>query len=260
MSEHISSKKCAKCKNSSALGFDISMAFQPIVNLNNNSYFAYEALVRGTASEGAYEVFKQVNNDNLYLFDQSCRQKAIEHAAKLNLSTLLSINFMPNAVYEPERCIQTTLNTAKKYQFPLESIIFEFTENEQVTDKKHLANIICKYTELSFQTAIDDFGAGYSGLNILCDINVDIVKIDRQLIVDIDKDKRRQHIISSIFDLLSPIVKHIIVEGIETAEECKTLHSIGFRYFQGYYFARPEFESLPLVDFKRIDDALAVTG
>ena len=212
--------------------------------------------MRGINGEGAGEIFKHVNEKNLYLFDQRCRQKAIEKAAHLNLSTLLSINFMPNAVYEPERCIQTTLEAAIEHNFPLESIVFEFTENELVVDYEHLENIVNKYTEFGFQTAIDDFGAGFSGLNLLSDVAVDIVKVDRKLIIDIDKDERRQKIVRGIFDLLKPVVNYIIVEGVETAQECKTLYDIGFRYFQGYYFAFPAFEALPEVNFEEIHKAL----
>lgn len=110
--------QCEQCKSGEKLDFDISMAFQPIVNLHKFSISGYEALVRGVDGSGTLEVFKKVNQENLYKFDQACRTKAIELAAKLNLDKCLSINFMPNAVYEPARCIQTTLNAAKKYNFP----------------------------------------------------------------------------------------------------------------------------------------------
>lgn len=243
---------CKKCKSGKTLGFEIEMAFQPIVNLHTFDYYGYEALVRGKNGEGAAEVFKHVNDDNRYLFDQSCRTKAIETAAELDLQQYLSINFMPNAVYEPARCIQTTLNVAKRTGFPLDMIIFEFTENEEIIDKAHLVNIVVDYQKRGFLTAIDDFGAGYSGISLLCDVNVDIVKLDREIIVNINADPRRQRIVSGIYDLLEPLVKRIVVEGVETEEELKCLYSIGFRYFQGYLFARPGFKTLPEVDFPKL--------
>jgi EAL domain-containing protein (putative c-di-GMP-specific phosphodiesterase class I) len=159
---------------------------------------------------------------------------------------------MPNAVYEPARCIQTTLDAAKANNFPLDLIIFEFTENEEVVDKDHLLNIVHDYRKRGFLTAIDDFGSGYSGINLLSKIDVDVVKLDRELIIDINEDPRRQRILRGIYTLLEPIVKRIVVEGIETEEELKCLYSMGYRNFQGYVFARPELEALPEVDFERI--------
>lgn len=254
--------KCEKCKEQGSLGFDISMAFQPIVNLNTFEISAYEALVRGTNNESAGEIFTKVNKDNLYLFDQSCRTKAIELAARLNLDVSLSINFMPNAVYEPSRCIQSTLQAAKKYNFPLDSLIFEFTEQEKVRDNGHLAKIVSDYQKRGFLTTIDDFGAGFSGLAQLAELSVDIVKVDRALIKDIDQDPRKQLILKHLYNLLTSTVERIVVEGVETSEELKVLYAIGFRYFQGYYFAKPGFECLPRVDFdnvKRVVDSNLIT-
>jgi len=232
------------------------MAFQPIVNLDTFEYASYEALVRGPNNEGAGEIFKNVNDDNLYLFDQSCRTKAIELASSLNLNTYLSINFMPNAVYEPARCIQSTLQAAKKYNFPLDSLIFEFTEQEEVRDNGHLRKIVSDYQQRGFLTAIDDFGAGYSGLMLLCELGVDIVKIDRALIQDIDQNPRKQLIVKHLYKLLASTTNRVVVEGVETREELEILYAFGYRYFQGYYFAKPGFECLPTVDFEAIKRVL----
>ena len=247
-----SASKCEKCKSGKSLGFEISMAFQPIVNLQNFDVFGYEALVRTPENGGAAEVFKHVNKDNLYLFDQKCRKKAIQVASELNLNKFLSINFMPNAVYEPSRCIQTTLRTAAELGFPLDLIIFEFTEHEEIKDIDHLSSIVKDYQSRGFLTAIDDFGAGFSGLNLLSQVTVDMVKIDRMLIKDIDLDPRRIRILRGLKSLLFPVVKCVVVEGVETLGELKCLYGLGFRHFQGYYFAKPGFESLPEVDFVKI--------
>lgn len=91
-------------------------------------------MARGLNNESAYSVISKVNDDNRYLFDQQCRIKAIALAAKLNIDSILSINFLPNAIYKPERCIRTTLDAAKKYNFPANRIMFEFTEGEKIED------------------------------------------------------------------------------------------------------------------------------
>ena len=157
---------CSNCAEESELDFDFTMAFQTIINCKTKSMFGYEALVRGLNNESAFSIISKVNDDNRYIFDQLCRVKAIALAAKLDIRSMLSINFLPNAVYKPERCIRTPLEAAKKYQFPAERIMFEFTEVEKIEDSAHVKSIVSYYQSVGFQTAIDDFGSGYSGLNL----------------------------------------------------------------------------------------------
>jgi len=240
---------CSECLNGAGLGFDISMAFQPIVNIVRREVYAYEALVRGINNESAGWVFQHVNDDNRYRFDQACRVKAIEMAAKVGVDTLLSINFMPNAVYRPELGIRPTLEAAHTLGFPVERIIFEITEGEQVADFGHLREIVSHYRERGFLTAIDDFGAGYSGLNMLAELLTDVVKLDMALIRDIDKNRERRIIVKGITQVCTELGIRVVGEGVETAAELSFLRDLGIELFQGYYFARPGFESLPPVSF-----------
>src|SRR5690606_29230594 len=172
---------CDTCSCRRPLGFDIKMAFQPIVNVSQRQVFAYEALVRGSQGEGAGHVLSQVNSQNMYTFDQTCRIRAIETAAQIKLPTTLSINFMPNAIYEPETCLAKTLETANRTQFPRENIIFEVTEHEKIENRELLVDVFRTYRAHGFKTAIDDFGEGYAGLNLLADFLPDYLKIDMNL-------------------------------------------------------------------------------
>lgn len=225
------------------------MAFQPIVNVTTREVYACEALVRGVNNESAGWVFQHVNDDNRYRFDQACRVKAIEMAAKAGVDTFLSINFMPNAVYRPELCIRTTLEAAQIFGFPVERIIFEITEGEKVADFGHLKDIVSHYRERGFRTAIDDFGAGYSGLNMLAALLTDIVKLDMALIRDIDKNRERRIIVKGITQVCNDLGIKVIGEGVETREELSFLRDLGIELFQGYYFAKPGFEQVPEVSF-----------
>jgi EAL domain-containing protein (putative c-di-GMP-specific phosphodiesterase class I) len=240
---------CKQCQESSDLGFDFTMAFQPIIQYSSKTIFGYEALVRGLNNESAFSVISQVNDDNRYRFDQLCRVKAIALAAKLNISQMVSINFLPNAVYRPERCIRTTLEAAKEYGFPIAQIMFEFTEVEKVKDNQHIKNIVEYYKSLGFKTAIDDFGSGYSGLNLLADFQTDIAKLDMELIRNIDKDPVRQIVVKNTVAMFRELNITPLAEGIETKEEMCFLRDIGIDLMQGYYFAKPGFESLPEVNF-----------
>ncbi|UST64399.1 EAL domain-containing protein [Pseudomonas moraviensis] len=238
---------CQGCQQSEPLDFDFAFAFQPIVDLRDQSVFAHEALVRGVAGEGALSVLNQVTEDNRYRFDQLCRTRAIEGAASLNMQTHLSINFLPNAVYRPELCIRSTLEAARKHNFPIDRLIFETLEIEHVDNYRHLTNILREYREFGFKTAIDDFGAGYSGLNLLADFQPDLIKLDMALIRDVDQDRVRQVIVRGIVTMCAELNVTVIAEGIESVGERDFLADCGIFLMQGYLFAKPAFKALPQV-------------
>ncbi|MFI8607756.1 EAL domain-containing protein [Pseudomonas sp. NPDC077649] len=239
---------CAECRNPEALGFDFTMAFQLILDVEERRPFAYEALVRGVNGESAGEILGRVNDGNRYRFDQACRVKAIEQAARLGLheipDCLLSINFLPNAVYRAETCIRATLEAARRFEFPRERLMFEVTEGEQIHDAEHLKRIFAEYGRQGFTTAIDDFGAGYSGLNLLATFQPHVLKLDMVLTRGIDQDPVRQAIVAGIVLVARRLGIRIIAEGIESAGERDALIELGIRYMQGYLFARPQLGAL----------------
>lgn len=221
------------------------MAFQPIVDLRSRDCFAYEALVRGPKGEGAAIVFGQLGDGVLYGFDQACRIKAVEMAASLGMTTALSINFMPNAVYDPRHCIQSTLDASRRTGFPLDRIIFEASEAERITRQDRLIEILREYQTFGFRTAIDDFGAGYAGLSLLANFQPDMVKLDMELVRGIDASVPRRAILAGVLDVCRSLGIEVIAEGVETEGEMKALADAGVYLMQGYYFARPGFEALP---------------
>lgn len=240
---------CKHCEKQGDLDFDFTMAFQPIVNIKERDVFAHEALVRGLDNEPAYSVIERVNAENRYRFDQLCRVKAIALAAKLNMQSSLSINFLPNAVYEPTRCLRTTIEAANKHHFPIDRILFEFTEVERMTEHEHVKYIVERYRSLGLMTAIDDFGAGYSGLDLLANLQTNFVKLDMGLIRGIDSDPVRQAIVKHSLALLNELQITPVVEGVETLQEYQWLKSQDVDLMQGFLFARPGFECLPEIDF-----------
>ncbi|MGB3797016.1 MAG: EAL domain-containing protein [Alteraurantiacibacter sp.] len=239
---------CNACKSGKALDFELRTAFQPIFNVRNGSVFAYEALVRGINGEGAEEILARVTAQTLYSFDQACRVAAIENAVAaglLNTDARLSINFMPNAVYEPMACIRLTLQTAREVGMPVDRLIFEFTENERL-DTDHVRDILKAYNKLGFATALDDFGAGYSGLNLLADMQTDYVKLDMALIRGIDQSEPRRQIVYAMVRLLEDMGRSVVAEGIETQGEMDALCDIGVYLMQGFLLARPAIDILPV--------------
>ena len=246
--------KCGACKTDASLP-SFTMAFQPIIDIESAEVYAYEALVRPTGGGTAADVLNQINEDNRYSFDQACRVKAIDLAARLEMQALLSINFLPNAVYQPAACLQKTLEAAERSKFPLHHLIFEVTENEPARDVGHLQSIFREYKRHGMITAIDDFGAGHSGLNMLADFQPDVLKIDMQLTRGIHADDVRYKITRAIVGLCHALHISVVAEGIETLEEAVALRQLGVRLFQGYLFARPAVEQLPNIP-QSVMDAL----
>lgn len=254
---------CEGCRNGEPLEFQFSMAFQPIVDVNDGTPFAYEALVRGPEGQSAASVLAQVTAETRYAFDQQCRVKAIQTAAAaglLDTPAKLSINFLPNAVYEPKACIQLTLTTAAAIQFPTDRLIFEFTENEEMADPAHVSRIVESYRKMGFGTALDDFGAGHAGLNLLARFRPDIIKLDMELVRGLDADLPRRIIVEAVVRMCDQLGVAVIAEGIETQGELDALRALGVRYIQGYLFARPAFERLPQIDLSFDVQALARAG
>jgi EAL domain-containing protein (putative c-di-GMP-specific phosphodiesterase class I) len=217
------------------------MAFQPIVDITDGHVYAQEALVRGVGGESAAEILSRVSDANRYAFDQQCRITAIDLASQLKIAeqgAFLSINFLPNAVYEPRACISSTLSAAMKTGFPLDHIIFEFTETERL-DVDHLLNILRCYRAMGFKTALDDFGAEFAGLGLLAKFQPDIVKVDMALIRDIDTDPVKRAIVANVLNLMNDLGITTICEGIETPAEMQVLRDLGVTLMQGYLFARP---------------------
>ncbi|WP_182085226.1 EAL domain-containing protein [Aureimonas sp. ME7] len=255
---------CEGCRSGEKLDFDFSMAFQPIFDLRQSRVWGYEALIRGLNGEGAYSILSRVSPEQKYRFDQACRVKAIELAARLfprGEGLRLSINFLPNAVYEPAACLRATLAAARRHDFPLEAMMFEFTENEEIVDTGHLHNILAEYRRQGFITALDDFGAGYAGLTLLADFQPDLIKLDMKLIRGIETSRPRQVIVASIAAAARALDIEVLAEGIETEDEFTVLKAAGIALFQGYWFARPAFEALPTIGSQvrathRFDQAL----
>lgn len=241
---------------------EFTMAFQPIVDVAHGRVFAYEALVRSPSDphSGAAPVLAAITDENRYAFDQACRVKAIHQAARLGMKEFLSINFLPNAVYQPAACLRKTLEAARQADFPMHHLVFEVTESEPSRDASHLKAIFSEYKKNGMLTAIDDFGAGHSNLNMLAEFQPDIVKIDMGLTRDVGRDRVRHAITQSIVTLCQQLQISVVCEGIQTLDEAAALRAMGVRLMQGYLFARPAIDALPPVDEANLQAVQAPVG
>ena len=222
-------------------------AFHAILDLQQERVFAYEALIRGSEGQGAAFVLGQVDEQQIYSFDQSCRVTAIREAVAAGIvatGAKLSINFIANAVTSPRASVQRALDIARETGFPADRLMFEFSENE-IVDPAHIRNIVDTYREMGFQTAIDDFGTGQSGLLRLAMLGTDMVKVDMDLIRGIDRDNRKRAVLECLVQLFRKLGTEAIVEGVETEEELAVLRLFGIRYVQGFLFGKPTIGALP---------------
>ena len=176
------------------------------------------------------------------------------------MQAILSINFLPNAVYQPAACLQKTFEAARHAHFPVNRLMFEVTENEPARDVGHLQSIFKEYRSHGMITAIDDFGAGHSGLNMLADFQPHVIKIDMALTRAINSDAVRYEIVGAIIGLCQKLGISVVAEGVETVAEAVTLRDLGVRLLQGYLFAKPAVEQLPGVAASVVDAILAAAA
>lgn len=222
-----------------------TMAFQPIVDADQRTVFAYEALVRGVEGEGAPEVLGRVGAGQRFAFHEACRIRAIELAARLGMRAKLSLNVMPNDVAGHEQCFRSAMAAASRCGFPVEQLMFELTEGERVRNLPGLAASFKTFKCYGFTSAIDDFGAAYAGFELLASFQPDIVKIDMSLVRGVDADPVRLAIVRGVARTCGELGVRVVAEGIETRAELHALRGIGVKLFQGYLFSRPVVATLP---------------
>jgi EAL domain-containing protein (putative c-di-GMP-specific phosphodiesterase class I) len=231
---------------------DFTFAFQPIVDVASRHVFSYEALIRGTRNEPANQLLERLPVERLYVLDQKARVGAISLAARLGIDCNLNLNVLPGSLYSSETSILSTLEAAELNHLPTDRIVLEITESEAIEDQLHFAALVNEYRGIGVKVAIDDFGAGYAGLNLLADFQPDLIKLDMKMVHGIERHGPRQAIVRAIGQACYDLGIDVVAEGVETVEEYAWLEHAGVSLFQGYLFAKPGFECLPAARFPEI--------
>ncbi len=231
-------------------GKQISTVFQPIVSLRDGTIYGYEALSRGPLGSGMespgvlFDCAQRFNK--LWELELLCRSKAIETVYALHAPIRLFLNVNPSIMHDPKFKQGFTKDYLAQYSISAEDVIFEITEREAITNVADFMKTIRNYKDQNYKIAIDDAGAGYSGLNLISDVCPHFIKIDMNLIRDIDKDVTKQSLVKSMREFASLSNTHLIAEGIETEGELLKLIEIGLDYGQGYFIARPLPSLIPI--------------
>ncbi len=227
----------------------IRTVYQPIVKLKNGNIYGYEALSRSTLEcpyniEELFQIAGETHK--LWEFEKLCRSTALKNARSKPTAAKLFINVDANIFHDPKLKSGFTCKELKKYGLKPEDIIFEVTEKSAIRDLEIFREAVQHYKSQTFQIAIDDFGSGYSGMNRICEVAPEFIKLDMQLVREIDKDEIRKSAVKATVQFCDEANIKVIGEGIETKEELDTLIQLGVGYGQGYYLARPNEEFMEL--------------
>lgn len=227
--------------------------FQPIVSMGTGESFGFEGLIRGP-EESAYHspaiLFQAAQQlGRLQELESSCRETVLEHFARLELPGRLFMNMGPNSFHCIQR--QSCFDMLDRLGVRPERIVLEITETEAIHDYVRLRATLDNCREHGFMIAIDDLGAGYSGLRLWSEIHPDFVKVDKHFTSRIAVNRMKLNILDSIQSIAQKSRTKTIAEGIENEEDMLLLARAGFDYGQGFFLGRPTLE--PHID---IDPAI----
>ena len=225
----------------------IIIYYQPVVWADNAKLCGAEALARwkdpefGFLSPGEFvpilEEYQLIHKLDMYVMEEVCR--TIGEAYKNGETVIpISINFsrldfeLSDPVRELNRCI-------KQYGISKEDIHVEVTESALVDPDQKIKPALNEFRAQGFSLWLDDFGSGYSGLNVLKDFNFDMMKIDMKFLSKFSENKKTQPILSGVVEIAKSIGMQTLTEGVETPEMSEFLRSIGCQRLQGYLFGKP---------------------
>ncbi|MBK6959014.1 MAG: EAL domain-containing protein [Nitrosomonas sp.] len=233
---------------------EFTFAYQPIVDVDKRETHSFEALVRGPNNEPANWVLKQHTTAQLRTFDMDARLRAIRLGAQLGLPCHINLNLLPDTMADCEEkssvdALQTMVEMAEQCGLKPDQLVLELSETETIKDFDCFVERANQCRRLGVKFAIDDFGSGYSGLNLLAEFQPESVKLDMVLVRDIEHRGPRQAIVRGVLRTCEDLGIDIVAEGVETIAEYEWLRNEGIFLFQGYLFARPAFEALPTVTF-----------
>lgn len=222
---------------------EIKAVFQPIVSLKDGEIFGYEALSRITKENcdfnigEAFEIAQEMQC--LWAFEKLCRVNSIKMSKNKPKSTHLFLNVDPNIMHDPDFKSGVTHKKLEKYNLSCDDIVFEATERSAIEDMATFKESLKHYKEQGFRVAVDDVGSGYSGINRIFDVNPQFIKIDMEIIRDIEKDEVKRSFVSLLSQFANDTGIELIAEGIETSKQLETIISLKIDYAQGFYLAKP---------------------
>jgi EAL domain-containing protein (putative c-di-GMP-specific phosphodiesterase class I) len=224
------------------LAEQVSMVFEPIVKLSTREVLGFEALARGTGDaslDSPRALFAAAaETDLLFELDCLCRRQALRQAKRLPEGAKLFLNILPSAIYDPAFEGDALRETLQNHQLQPSDVVFEISERESIENFAIFRELCDRYSELGFEIAVDDVGAGYGSLEAVTELAPDYIKVDIAFVRSIDSDPTRRAVLVALNGIARRIGAQIIAEGIETPEQLETLKLLAVPYGQGYFLGR----------------------
>jgi EAL domain-containing protein (putative c-di-GMP-specific phosphodiesterase class I) len=218
-------------------------AFQPIVEMSSGRPMGYEGLSRGPRGselESAGALFGAAHrHDEGDELERACRRQIFRDWQAFGAPGRLFINTVPATVRDPSFIGRGVLDYLGPTVSP-QLVTLEITEKHMIENMNLYREAMHSFLDLGFTFAIDDVGAGYSGLETMATLGATFFKIDMALVRDVHQKRVSQQVVKAILDMGNGVGALVIAEGIETAEEAEALQALGVRYAQGYFFGRPQ--------------------
>jgi len=214
--------------------YDVDFVFQPIYS-NEDKLIGYEALMRPKGKQILDFIEEMKQNGKLHELEILTFFGATQSYRKRGYDTLLSINSFPTEVFTKEELAEYT----ECFEMPRKDVIVEILEYADEKNWTWEAKSAQIDKNRGVQVALDDFGTGFNDENAVDFYKPQIIKIDRSLVSNIDKDEEKQSYLKKVIEDMHKRNITVLAEGIETKEEYDFLKSIGVDLFQGYYLGRP---------------------
>jgi EAL domain-containing protein (putative c-di-GMP-specific phosphodiesterase class I) len=204
----------------------------------------FEALsrgARGSGLESADLLFRAAEENGLKVeLDRLCRNRALLSSGRIPSNTRIFVNTLPATMRDPQFRDKALIDFLDKAQVRPDRIVIEITEQEVIENHYIFRETMAYFTNLGMSFAVDDVGAGYSGIDTIAKLGPDYLKIDIGLVHDVHHSKANRAMVKAIIDLAKSIKAKVIAEGIEKDEEAQTLRALGVDFGQGYHLARPD--------------------
>lgn len=230
---------------------------QPQCRISSSKIVGAEALARWRKPNGeiippirfipALEKYGFITDLDLYIWEEVCASlRRWLDAGHEGVPTSVNVSQIDIYSIDVPTCFERLI---EKYDIPPELLKIEITESTFADSSSTVENVVQRLHDKGFVVLMDDFGSGYSSLNVLSSLNVDAIKLDAEFLHMDDEGKRKSmHIVESIINMAKTMGLPIITEGVETEDQIEFLDSLGCRYIQGFYYYRP----MPLEEFEKI--------
>lgn len=226
-----------------ALG-SLWMAFQPIVSLSAKRAVAYEALVRsdekGFKTPGPLIEYAE-RSGRIGELGRAIRELCADAAAHVPRGASLFVNVHAQDLFEAD-----LFSSSSPLASYANNVVLEITERGAIDEVGDILQRVERLRALGYRLAIDDLGAGYAGLTSVAVLEPDYVKLDMSLTRDVGTSPLRQRLVHSMVDACRDTDMRVVAEGVETITELTTLRDLGCDLLQGYHFARPSAEFVPI--------------